>query len=176
MTTPDLRPDGRPDTTSRAPMYAALAVVVLVLLIAFGSWFVRDDEMWSGSDAASGSASAGSGQVVQLAMPAQDAGRCAPVTAAGLAKAENAFDGEVVSVSGDSATIAVSEWYAGKEQATEVELDLGRTPSSLAGYFAFEKGRRYLVAADDRTVLVCGYSGPYSADLERVYQEAFPDS
>lgn len=174
MTTPDLRPDQQPDTTSRAPMYAALGVVVLVLVIAFGSWLVRDDEMWTGSDAASGSASQGAAGDVELALPARESGRCMPVQADTLAKAEDAFDGEVVDVSGSTVTIAVSEWYAGDNQATRVRLDAGRASSSLEGHFDFQEGRRYLVAANDDTVLVCGLSGPYSADLERVYQEAFP--
>ena len=114
MTTPDLRPDQQPDTTSRAPLYAALVVVVLVLLVAFGSWLVRDDEMWTGSDATSDSASedasgapSGAG-AVQLALPPREPGRCMPVQADTLAKAEDAFDGEVVDVSGSTVTIVVS--------------------------------------------------------------------
>ena len=150
-------------------MYAALGVVALVLAIAFGSWLVRDDET-------SGSASNGDGQVLQLAMPAQEAGRCAPVQAKSLAKAESAFDGEAVEVTDETVTIAVSEWYAGEAEATQVRLDLRQAPASLAGQFAFEKGRRYLVAANDQAVLVCGFSGPYSAELEQVYQDAFPGS
>ena len=99
-----------------------------------------------------------------------------PVQADTLAKAEDAFDGEVVDVSGSTVTIAVSEWFAGDEEATQVRLDVGRAPSALEGHFDFEEGRRYLVAANDGTVLVCGFSGPFSADLERVYQDAFPRS
>ena len=181
MTTPDLRPDQETERSSRAPALAALGVVVLVLVVAFGSWLVRDDQMWSGSDhpTAVTSSSPGSSpgsSVVQLRLPAREAGRCMPVDAENLSRAETAFDGEVLDVTDDSVTLAVREWYAGGGGAAQARLDLARAPASLAGYFAFEKDRRYLVSSNDGAVLVCGFSGPYSAGLEQVYQDAFGDS
>jgi len=174
MTTTPTPTEPQPEKTSRAPVYGALAVLGLVLVIAFGSWLVRDDQMYSGSPTPTSSASAGTGgQAVRLALPTQENARCMPVDAETLGRAEAAFDGEVLSVDGDTVTLAVRQWYAGGDDAAQVRMDLARVPSSLSGYFAFEKGRRYLVAANDGTVMVCGFSAPYSADLEKVYQDAF---
>jgi hypothetical protein len=156
-------------------MFAALAVLGLVLAIAFGSWLVRDDEMYTGSPK-SGTTAGTDPQAVQLSLPRRDNARCQPVDAETLGKVRTAFDGEVLSADGDTVTLAVREWYAGGGGAAQVRLDLAKVPSSLAGYFAFEKDRRYLVAANDGTVLVCGFSAPWSADLEKVYKDAFSGS
>ncbi len=157
-------------------MIGALSTLGIVLVIAFGSWLVRDDTMYSGSDEPAATSSTGAGQALELRLPAQANPRCMPVDAETLGRAEAAFDGEVLSVDGDTVTLAVREWYAGGDDAAQVRLDLARVPSSLAGYFAFEKDRRYLVAANDDTVMVCGFSAPYSAELESIYQDAFPAS
>ena len=163
MTTPET------DKTSRAPLYAAGIVIVVVLLLAFGSRLVRDDEMYSGADKTANKDAA----AVSLSLPAQANGRCMPVEPATLGKAETAFDGEVLTVDGDSVTLAVREWYAGGDKAAQVRLDLARVPETLTGYFDFATGSRYLVAANDDTVLVCGFSGPWSKELEQIYAAAF---
>ena len=163
MTTPE------PEKTSRAPLYGAGIVIVIVLLIAFGSWLVRDDEMYSGTDKKTDEEAS----AVELSLPAQDNARCMPVEPETLGKAETAFDGEVLTVDDDAVTLAVREWYAGGDKAAQVRLDLARVPQTLTGYFDFAKGSRYLVAANDDTVLVCGFSGPWSKDLEQVYAAAF---
>jgi len=110
---------------------------------------------------------------VELSLPSQDNPRCTPIDAESLSRAEAAFDGEVLTVDGDAVTLAGREWYAGGDEAAQVRLDLARVPQSLTGYFDFEEGSRYLVAANDDTVMVCGFSAPWSADLEGVYAEAF---
>lgn len=170
MTTPE------PPTTSRAPLIGAGIVIVLVLAIAFGSWLVRDDEMYTGlepSDTPSATTTDGTDGTVELALPAQESARCMPVDAETLGRAETAFDGEVLSVEDDAVTLAVREWYAGGGDAAQVRLDLAQVPSSLAGSFDFQQSKRYLVAANDDTVMVCGFSAPWSADLERTYTDAF---
>ncbi len=167
------------EKTSRAPVIAALSVLGLVLVVAFGSWLVRDDEMWTGSaqQSASPSATAGGAEtVVSLGLPTQDTARCMPVDAETLGKAQTAFDGEVLSADADTVTLAVRQWYAGGDDAARVRLDLARVPATLAGYFDFQEGKRYLVSANDGVVRVCGFSGPWSADLEAIYTEAFPGS
>jgi hypothetical protein len=161
-----------PEKTSRAPMFGALAILGLVLVIAFGSWLFRDDQMYSGSPRPSAAGGA-EPQAVELTMPRQADSRCMPVNPETLGRARTAFDGEVLSANGDAVTLAVRQWYAGGGDAAQVRLDLARVPSSLSGYFAFEKGRRYLVAAHDGEVIVCGFSAPWSAALERVYAQAF---
>ena len=173
MTTTPTPTEPQPERTSRAPLIGALVLIGVVLAIAFGSYLVRDDKMYSGSttpDQAAGTDS----QAVVLKLPARENGRCQPVDATTLGKAQAAFDGEVLSVDRGAVTLAVRQWYAGRDKAAQVRLDLSQVPSSLAGFFAFEKDRRYLVAANDGTVLACGFSAPWSADLEKVYRSAFP--
>jgi hypothetical protein len=175
MTSTPTPTEPQPDTTSRAPVIGALVLLGLVLVIAFGSWLVRDDQMYSGSPKPTATSGADP-QAVTLALPARESGRCMPVDAQTLGRAETAFDGEVLRVDGDTVTLAVRQWYAGGGDAAQVQLDLAKVPSSLTGYFAFEKERRYLVAANDDTVMVCGFSAPWSADLEKIYRDAFAGS
>jgi hypothetical protein len=165
-------PEAPPEKVSKAPVIGGLIVLALVLAIAFGSWLVRDDTMYGGHDK-SGSSAATDPAAVDLRLPAQDDQRCMPVDAENLGRAETAFDGEVLSVDGDTVTLAVRKWYAGGGDAAQVRLDASTAPSSLAGYFSFEKDRRYLVAANDDTVMVCGFSAPYSDQLATVYADAF---
>ena len=173
-------PEPAPSSSSKAPVIAALAVLGLVLAIAFGSWLVRDDELYpGGAGQASASPSGGATpaeDAVELSLPARENGRCLPVDAESLSSAETAFDGEVLQVDGDTVTLAVREWYAGGDDAAQVRLDLAQVPTTLTGYFDFAQGRRYLVGANDGVVLVCGFSGPFSSDLEAIYREAFPTS
>ena len=175
MTTTPTPTEPQPEKTSRAPVIGAFALVALVLVIAFGSWLVRDDQMYSGSPRPTATAGTDP-QALELKLPATDTSRCMPVDATTLKRAEAAFDGEVLSVEGSTVTLAVRQWYAGGDGAAQVTLDTAKVPSSLAGYFAFEKDRRYLIAANDDTVMVCGFSAPYSADLEKVYRSAFTSS
>jgi hypothetical protein len=172
-------PEPAPEKSSRAPVIAALVTLGLVLAIAFGSWLVRDDQLYPGTDGASPSASQDGAQdtdAVELSLPTQESARCMPVDAETLGRAEAAFDGEVLSVDGETVTLAVRQWYAGGDDAAQVRLDLASVPSTLAGYFDFQDGRRYLVSANDDTVLACGFSGPWSSDLEMIYADAFPAS
>ena len=163
----------RAEKISKAPFIGALVVLGVVLAIAFGSWLVRDDEMWSGSDATGSAATREDPGALRLTLPTRADARCMPVDAQTLGKAQTAFDGEVLSVDGDTVTLAVRQWYAGGGDAAQVTVDLAKVPSSLTGYFAFEKDRRYLVAANDDTVMVCGFSAPYSDQLEAIYSDAF---
>jgi hypothetical protein len=165
-------PEAPPEKISKAPVVGGLVVLALALAIAFGSWLVRDDTMYTGLEEPGPSAGADPA-AVDLRLPRQDNPRCMPVDAENLGRAETAFDGEVLAVEDDGVTLAVREWYAGGGDAAQVRLDLAGTPTSLAGYFAFENDRRYLVAANDATVMVCGFSGPYSDQLATVYDDAF---
>ena len=142
------------------------------MAIAFGSWLVRDDEMYTGLEKPGSSAGADPA-AVELRLPAQDNPRCMPVDAENLGRAETAFDGEVLGVEDDGVTLAVREWYAGGGDAAQVRIDLVGSPASLAGYFEFAEDRRYLVAANDDTVMVCGFSGPWSDQLATVYDDTF---
>jgi hypothetical protein len=95
-------------------------------------------------------------------------------TAEALATAQVAFSGTVQSVAADVVTLVPDRFYAG--EATEA-VEVRAAPdqlTALVGAVAFEEGRRYLVSATDGQVTVCGFSGPFSPDLEALYVEAFP--
>ena len=83
-----------------------------------------------------------------------------------------AFDGVVRSITGGEATLEPTHLYAG--EATD--RSWCRPPTATAGApgsVDFHEGERYLVAASDGRVTLCGFSGPYSEELAGLYQEAF---
>jgi hypothetical protein len=112
--------------------------------------------------------------VTELGAPPPANGRCMVPTAEALATAQVAFSGTVQSVAADVVTLVPDRFYAG--EATEA-VEVRAAPdqlTALVGAVAFEEGRRYLVSATDGQVTVCGFSGPFSPDLEALYVEAFP--
>jgi hypothetical protein len=69
--------------------------------------------------------------------------------------------------------LTVNHWYKGGS-ADEVRLESNNAPGiAMEGGINFEVGKRYLVTASDGTVSICGFTGEWSADLERSFQEAF---
>lgn len=101
--------------------------------------------------------------------------RCMVPTASALEGKPVAFDGTVDSVEGDTVTITPTRWYAGDP----TDLVRVQAPSDqlqrLLVAVHFEEGGRYLVAADaDGSVMVCGFSGPWTERLAAMYAEAFP--
>lgn len=112
--------------------------------------------------------------VTELSAGTAEPARCMLPSARVLAGKPTAFDGIVTTIAGDVVTLEPSRWYAG-EQTDLVEVSApGETLERLLSAVAFEEGERYLVAADeDGEVMVCGFSAPWSAELEAVYVEAF---
>ncbi len=112
--------------------------------------------------------------VLVLAVPAGPAARCvAQPTPELLGNADVAFDGTVVEVTAKAARLTAAQFYAG-DPVDEVRVET--PPAALAstlGAVDFEEGQRYLVSAVDGQVTVCGFSGPYSAELEQLYRDAF---
>ena len=70
-------------------------------------------------------------------------------------------------------TLGVGHWYRGGD-ADQVTVDgpAGRPPGALAAV-DFQDGQRYLVAANDGLVTVCGFTAAYSDELAALYAEAF---
>jgi hypothetical protein len=112
--------------------------------------------------------------VTELTMPETSSGRCMVPSADVLKGAAYAFDGTVIAIENDTATLEVDQWYAG-DQTDQVDVDQsGSDLSSLILAPVFEEGQRFLVAGtQDGSVIVCGFSAPYSADLADLYAEAF---
>lgn len=117
----------------------------------------------------------GTETVTELSAPSPTAyaARCMVPNAETLSQQQVAFDGTVTAVDDGMVTLEVDEWYAGdptdlvRVQAPSEEMQ------QLLAAVSFEEGGRYLVAATDGQVMICGFSAPYSADLAAIYQQAF---
>ena len=149
-----------PITLAAAVVIAAVAVVVTVT--------TRDDSSDTGNRRAK--------TVLQLALPASDGtsiGSCVPFSVQVLADMPVAFAATATDVSGEAITLDVDHWYRGG-RADQVRLtapDASRV--SLQGAIDFSSGTRYLITATNGTLNYCGYSGKWSAALERRFQDAF---
>ncbi len=100
-------------------------------------------------------------------------GRCAVPSAEVLSRQTVAFDGRVTDISDGLVTLTPTMFYAG-EPAAEVQVQA--PPQVLRDLILavdFEVGQRYLVSAVEGEVSVCGYSAPWSPELEQLYVDAF---
>ena len=112
---------------------------------------------------------------VELTLPGQAAGRCMVPSPEVLGRAEVVFDGEVTSVSDGRVVLRPTLFYAGGP-AEEVEVaQASESVQDLVLGVRFREGGRYLVAANDGEVMVCGFSGAYDAGLADLYEEAFAE-
>jgi hypothetical protein len=114
--------------------------------------------------------------VTTLAMPGGGTNpsmrSCIPFEVRHLREMPVAFSGTATSVGGTSVTLEVGRWYKGGS-ADVVELaNYDPSTVSLDG-LEFVQGDRYLVAASDGAVVVCGFSGPWSHRLANAFAEAF---
>jgi hypothetical protein len=136
-------------------------------LVAVGSYWL------AGADDPDASQSEAAPTVTSLDAPTAAPGRCMVITADLLRNQTLAFDGSVTGIAGGVATLEVTTWYAGGDtDVVEVNApaaDLTR----VIGAPQFEVGERYLVAATDEKVAVCGMSATYSEELAALYAEAF---
>jgi len=117
----------------------------------------------------------GKSTVTKLTMSAAQ-GRCMAPDPTTLAQAAVAFSGSVESVSDGLVTLRPSAWYAGDhtDLVTVKQIDTGMT--DMVGTVDFRPGKDYFVAANDGTVMVCGFSGEKSSALDTLYQQAFSGS
>lgn len=113
---------------------------------------------------------------VELALPGGDGTSmmsCMPVEARFLADMPVALAGTVTQVSAEEVRLDVTRWYSGGDADAVVLTNLSADMQALLGATEFRTGEDYLVSATDGTVNACGYTGPASADLQKVYDEAF---
>ena len=111
--------------------------------------------------------------VVTLQAPTAVSGKCAALTPELLGSAEVAFAGTVTAVDGDVVTLTPTETFAG-ESAQEIEV-VGMSPDlrALGGQPEFVVGGTYLVSATGGQVSACGFSGPATPQLQKLYDGAF---
>src|SRR3954454_17635947 len=113
------------------------------------------------------------GQTTELrAGPQTD--RCAELTASVLAQYDQAFQGTVTSIEGDTITFQTTVVYNGQVGET---VQLTAPPAGLEKMLvnagSFQVGQSYLVPAYQGAVSMCGYGGPATSDLQQVFKEAF---
>ena len=123
----------------------------------------------------SASTSTGSSPTLELGAPpaAAAAARCAPLEPAFLTGMDVAVDATVTDVGDGTVTLDPARWWSGGPADSLVLRDSSELARLLGGVPEFEVGQRYLVAASRGRVAVCGFTAPWSAELEAVYAEAF---
>jgi hypothetical protein len=98
-------------------------------------------------------------------------GRCSVATPAILAQYDQAFQGTVTSIEGDTVTLATTEVLNG-EVGDTVQVTAPEGIDALLGTVNFQLGQDYLVAAFDGQMSQC-YSGSASGDLRSPFDKAF---
>lgn len=170
-TTTETRETG---THHRSPLTWLVAAAAVVLIATAGVFTFGGDEPTTPTAGVEPTEAAGESTVTELTLPEATAGRCMVPNAQALSGAAYAVDAEVSAVSDGVVTLEATTWYAG-EPTDQVEVAQSDADlQALIGATEFEEGQRYLVAGtDDGRVMVCGFSGPYSADLAELYSQAF---
>jgi hypothetical protein len=149
------------------------AAAVLVLGSVAGCGSGEDDATTDEPTSTASAPAEESTTLVSAGAVAEGTGRCRPPTAEVLAGALTAFDGEVRSIEDDLVTLTVTEWYAGGPTDLVVVQAPPGQQQALVGAVAFEEGGRFLVAARQDGLMVCGLSAPYDEGLAALYAEAF---
>ena len=162
----------RTGTHGRSPLtwLVAIAVVLVIVGATLFALLGGEDDDESLSDAPS---SADVPNAVELvAEPSTE--RCMLPNVRILREQELAFDGVVRSVAGGQATLDPTRFYVGDEtDVVVVKAPDGDLRAMLAAV-DFREGERYLVSATDGRVTLCGFSGPHTEPLAKLYAEAFP--
>ncbi|WP_028650391.1 hypothetical protein [Nocardioides halotolerans] len=114
------------------------------------------------------------GQTTDLTVGGAGTKCVAEPTAAMLAQYDQAFEGTVTSIEGDTVTLEATDVYQGEVGET-VQVQAPAGPfQTMIQQVKFEVGGTYLVSAWQGAVSMCGFSGPASGDLQKLYTEAFP--
>ncbi|WP_426246099.1 hypothetical protein [Nocardioides sp. LHG3406-4] len=84
-----------------------------------------------------------------------------------------AFDGTVTAIEGDQVTLKTTQWFKGTPTETVTVTAPSEQLQELLVAVDFEVGGRYLVTSYEDAVTLCGFSGAYTADLAKLYQDAY---
>jgi hypothetical protein len=156
-------------THDRSPLTWLVAAAAAVVIAVAGGFLLTN-----GDDGGSPVAGAGPDPTVtDLRAPAPAAGRCMVPSAETLGTAGVAFDGVVTEQEEGLVTLEPTQWYAGEPTDLVAVTAPDRDLAMLLTSVEFEEGGRYLVAANDGEVMICGFSGRWSEDLAGLYADAF---
>lgn len=113
------------------------------------------------------------GESTDLTAGSADTKCVAEPTAAMLAQYDQAFEGTVTSIEGTTVTLEATDVYQGEVGET-VQVQAPAGPfQAMIQQVQFQVGGTYLVSAYQGAVSMCGFSGPASGDLQRLFTEAF---
>lgn len=107
-----------------------------------------------------------------LTVPDAPAAKCAAVTVDLLRGMQTAFEGTATSVKGDRVELRVDHWYKGGGPTT-VRLANDAKLAPLVNGADFAVGHRYLVAANDGRVSLCGSTAEATKELRSLYEAAY---
>ncbi len=111
---------------------------------------------------------------VEVALPDDGgAGRCMMPTPESLGDADLAVDATAAAVGDGEVRLAPTRVWAGDPVDEVVVAQASADRQALVLGVRFEEGDRYLVAVQGGTVMVCGFSGAWTPELERIYEQAF---
>jgi hypothetical protein len=112
------------------------------------------------------------GQTTQLTVSTE--ARCvAQPTAELLAQYDQAFEGEVTAIEGDTVTLQTTDVYNGQVGETVQVTAPPAGFDKLINQLQFQVGGTYLVSAYQGSVSMCGFSGPATGELQSLFQKAF---
>ena len=112
------------------------------------------------------------GQTTDLTVTTQ--ARCvAQPTAELLAQYDQAFEGQVTAIEGDTVTLQTTGVYNGQVGETVQVTAPPAGLDKLINQLQFQVGGTYLVSAYQGSVSMCGFSGPATGDLRLLFQKAF---
>lgn len=160
----DTKQGQRHQGSSRTPWYAA-AAAAMVAVVAVGVIAVGSNNTGDGPVAS---------EPIRLTAGASDiTASCMVLTPELLAPVEVAFAGTVTEIDGEVVTLRVTRWYAGGDAETVI-VTAPAGFEALIGSVPFALGEDFLVSATDGTVNYCGMSGPATAELQAIFDGAFP--
>ncbi|HEU4810851.1 MAG TPA: hypothetical protein VFT00_01800 [Nocardioides sp.] len=157
-------------THGRNPLTWLVAAAAVLLIAGAGAYGLMNRDTGT---PAPGSTTATS-TVTELSAPVASSAKCMVPSAEVLGQQSLAFEGTVQEVTDGKVVLNPTNFYAG--DVTDLVTVTASTADlqALVGAVDFQEGKNYLVSASDGRVSVCGLSGPWSADLAALYQEAFP--
>lgn len=169
-------------TRSRRTPLLAAAAAVAVLAVGGGIALTGgSDPDPADTSAADTSTSAGDGEaaaaptVTALTDGGAISAKCLPPESNPqvVAAQEVVVDAVATEVADDTVTLTPSRWFAG----APTDVVVIQAPPAAGGMsemsVEFVQGERYLVSATGGNVTACGFTAPWSADLEAVYEAAF---
>lgn len=173
----DLRQTGTRRRNGLTWLVAAAAAVVLAAGAALWLTQTGDDKPDGGLLAGTATTTPPSvSEATELSAAPSSPGRCIMPTPELLAQKPIAFAGRVEGVADGVVTIRTTTVFSG-QLSDEVSVqgaiapDTGGAPE---GDPEFVAGQDYLVAAVNGQVVGCGFSGPATPQLQRLYEQAFP--